>query len=159
MGLVLALAVGLCACGGSAGGEGNGGLSGGRRNAGLLLTGENTYRLSLGKDGVLSEAGKERLSDTAGKALENCRKLMWKEDGSCLLLRRNTEDSLKFIEYNLRTDILGESVRLPETIPFEDINVLNIINEELGSYFSGQKKAEDAAVIQSRVQMYVQENQ
>lgn len=44
--------------------------------------------------------------------------------------------------------------------PYEDSNVLSIIEEELGSYFSGQKTAEDAAaIIQSRVQMYVQENQ
>lgn len=44
--------------------------------------------------------------------------------------------------------------------PYEDSNVLNIIEEELGSYFSGQKTAESvAAIIQSRVQMYVQENQ
>ncbi len=45
-------------------------------------------------------------------------------------------------------------------VPFEDRQVLNIINEELESYFTGQKRAEDAAaIIQSRVQMYVQENQ
>lgn len=44
--------------------------------------------------------------------------------------------------------------------PFEDDVVMNIINEELGSYFSGQRAVEDvAAVIQNRVQVYVQENQ
>lgn len=43
--------------------------------------------------------------------------------------------------------------------PFEDANVLNIISEEMGSLFAGDKKAEDvASIIQSRVQMYVQEN-
>ncbi|MDE7251691.1 MAG: extracellular solute-binding protein [Acetatifactor sp.] len=42
---------------------------------------------------------------------------------------------------------------------FEDANVLNIISEEMGSFFAGDKKAEDvASIIQSRVQMYVQEN-
>lgn len=44
--------------------------------------------------------------------------------------------------------------------PFEDDNVMNIINEELKSCFSGQKTVEAvAAVIQNRVRMYVQENQ
>ena len=43
--------------------------------------------------------------------------------------------------------------------PFENDDVMNIINEELGSYFSGQKAAEDvAALIQNRVQLYVKEN-
>ncbi len=82
----------------------------------LLLTGENAYRLSVGKDGALSETGKERLSDTTGKALENCRRLLRKEDGSCLLLCRNADNSLEFTEYNLRTDVLGESVRLPDDL-------------------------------------------
>ena len=37
--------------------------------------------------------------------------------------------------------------------------VSNIINEEAGAYFSGQKSAKDvAAIIQSRVQVYVNEN-
>ncbi|MDE7269650.1 MAG: hypothetical protein K2N81_04165, partial [Acetatifactor sp.] len=43
--------------------------------------------------------------------------------------------------------------------PFENDDVMNIINEELESYFSGQKAAEDvAALIQNRVQLYVKEN-
>lgn len=59
-----------------------------------------------------------------------------------------------------QVDELIAYVESVTTVPFEDEHVLNIINEEQGSYFSGQKKAEDvAAVIQSRVQMYVQENQ
>ncbi|MCM1540072.1 MAG: extracellular solute-binding protein [Blautia sp.] len=38
-------------------------------------------------------------------------------------------------------------------------NVLNIINEEMGAFYSGQKSAQDTAnVIQSRVQIYVDEN-
>ncbi len=40
-----------------------------------------------------------------------------------------------------------------------DEDLLNIIEEEAAPYFTGQKKAEDvAAVIQSRVQIYVNEN-
>lgn len=38
-------------------------------------------------------------------------------------------------------------------------NVLNIINEEMGAFYSGQKSAQDVAnVIQSRAQIYVDEN-
>ena len=38
-------------------------------------------------------------------------------------------------------------------------SVLNIINEEMGSSYSGQKSAADAAaIIQSRVQLYVDES-
>ncbi len=44
-------------------------------------------------------------------------------------------------------------------IPFEDNNVMNIIDEEMESYFSGQKTAEDvAAIIRNRIQVYVSEN-
>ena len=40
-----------------------------------------------------------------------------------------------------------------------DEALLNIIEEEAAPYFSGQKKAKDVAVIiQSRVQLYVNEN-
>lgn len=57
------------------------------------------------------------------------------------------------------TDEKGEKVESVTAAPFEDKNVMNIIYEEMGSYFSGQKTAEDAAaLIQNRVQMYVQEN-
>ncbi|MGN0424724.1 MAG: ABC transporter substrate-binding protein [Acetatifactor sp.] len=42
---------------------------------------------------------------------------------------------------------------------FMDSNVSNIITEEMGAYFSGQKTAQDVAdVIQRRVQVYVEEN-
>lgn len=38
-------------------------------------------------------------------------------------------------------------------------NVMNIINEEMGGFFSGQKSAQEVAgVIQNRVQLYVDEN-
>lgn len=44
------------------------------------------------------------------------------------------------------------------TLPFEDTNVMNIINEEMGAYFAGQKTAEETAkLIQNRVQLYVNE--
>lgn len=44
------------------------------------------------------------------------------------------------------------------TLPFEDNNVMNIINEEMGVYFAGQKTAEvTAKLIQNRVQLYLNE--
>lgn len=44
------------------------------------------------------------------------------------------------------------------TTPFEDNNVMNIINEEMSAYFSGQKTAEmTAKLIQNRVQLYLNE--
>lgn len=82
----------------------------------LLLTGEKTYRLSVAADGSLAETGRERLSDDTGKALENCRRLLRKEDGSCLLLCRKGDSSLELMEYDLRTDALGESVKLPDSL-------------------------------------------
>lgn len=43
-------------------------------------------------------------------------------------------------------------------IPFEDNSVMNIINEEIGAYFAGQKTAEATAkLIQNRVQLYLDE--
>lgn len=42
---------------------------------------------------------------------------------------------------------------------FSDENVTNIVSEEAGSFFSGSKSAKDvAAMIQNRVQLYVNEN-
>lgn len=42
---------------------------------------------------------------------------------------------------------------------YDNTNVMNIINEEMGGYFSGQKSAQEVAVvIQNRVQLYVDEN-
>lgn len=42
---------------------------------------------------------------------------------------------------------------------YNNENVMNIINEEMGGFFSGQKSAKEvAAVIQNRVQLFVDEN-
>ena len=50
----------------------------------------------------------------------------------------------------------GESVNTPY---YYNMDVMNIINEEMGSFYSGQKTARDAAaIIQSRAQLYVDEN-
>ncbi len=40
-----------------------------------------------------------------------------------------------------------------------DEQIMNIISEETGAFFEGQKRAKDAAdIIQNRVQIYVNEN-
>lgn len=78
--------------------------------------------------------------------------------------------------YDMTMDINGEEIiidplsqqQLDEVVNFitsvsnryfMDTNVSNIITEEMGAYFSGQKTAQDVAdVIQRRVQVYVEEN-
>lgn len=89
----------------------------------LLLTGDVTGRLLVRADGILSEAGMEKLSDATGKALENCRRLLRKEDGSCLLLCVDDNNGLNLMTYDPSTDILGESVGLPEDLPSTAVNV------------------------------------
>lgn len=83
----------------------------------LLLTGEKTYRLSVGQDGVPSETGMERLSEATGKALESCRRLLRRADGTCLLLCRDGGEGLNLMRYDPRTDVMGETVRLPDDLP------------------------------------------
>lgn len=80
------------------------------------------------------------------------------------------------VEYDQTIYINGEEVVIPplsqeqldQVIAYiESVNmsyyysedVLNIINEEMGAFYSGQKTARDtAAIIQSRIQLYVDEN-
>ena len=80
------------------------------------------------------------------------------------------------VEYDETYYINGEEILLPQLtqeqvdriVSFvESVNkrgyyneaISNIISEEAGAYFSGQKSARDvASVIQSRVQVYVNEN-
>ena len=51
---------------------------------------------------------------------------------------------------------------VPDATPFfsvDDDEIINIINEEAGAYYSGQKGIEDVVnIIQNRVQLYVNEN-
>ena len=80
------------------------------------------------------------------------------------------------VEYEDTVWINGESVPIPpmsqeqvdaavamiESItkhPYVSNDILNIINEEMGAFFSGQKSAKEAAdIIQNRVQLYVDVN-
>lgn len=89
----------------------------------LLLTGEDAYRLSVEKDGSLSGAAKERLSEATMKALGNCRRLVRKEDGSCLLLCRDSAGGLSLMKYDLQTDALGENYKLPDDLPATSLSV------------------------------------
>lgn len=51
---------------------------------------------------------------------------------------------------------------LPDATPFfsvEDDEIIKIINEEAGAYYSGQKGIDDVmSIIQNRVKLYVSEN-
>lgn len=51
---------------------------------------------------------------------------------------------------------------IPDATPFfsvEDDEIIKIINEEAGAYYSGQKRADDViSIIQKRIQLYVDEN-
>ena len=83
-------------------------------SAEVIMTGENAYRLSLGQDGAL--AAHERLSEETAKAFQRCRRLMRREDGSCLLLCRGAEGADSLRRYDIRTDTLGEASVLPDAL-------------------------------------------
>lgn len=83
-------------------------------SAEVILTGENAYRLPLGQDGA--PAAQERLSEETAKAFRSCRRLIRKEDGSCLLLCRGAENTYSLRQYDIRTDDLGEVFVLPDEL-------------------------------------------
>lgn len=82
----------------------------------VLLTGENAYRLTVGEDGSLPDAEMARLSEDAASALDNCRGLIRKDDGSCLLLDWNAGGSWSLRDYDLKTDTLGEAFKLSDEL-------------------------------------------
>lgn len=56
-------------------------------------------------------------------------------------------------------DLIEELIRIAKPATIADVTVLNIVKEEAGAFFSGQRSAADVAgIIQSRVQVYVNEN-
>lgn len=56
-------------------------------------------------------------------------------------------------------DDISAYIQSVDKLAYYNDDVLNILNEEAAAYFAGQKSAKDvAAVIQSRVQIYVNEN-
>lgn len=58
-----------------------------------------------------------------------------------------------------QVDDISEYIQSVNKLAYYNEDVLNILNEEAAAYFAGQKTAEDvAAIIQSRVQIYVNEN-
>ena len=69
---------------------------------------------------------------------------------------RFTGHALTWDEINVILDLV------PEATPYfsiENNEIINIINEEAGAYYSGQKGADDVvSVIQNRIKLYVDEN-
>lgn len=58
-----------------------------------------------------------------------------------------------------QVDDISAYIQSVNKLSYYNEDVLNILNEEAAAYFAGQKTAEDvAAIIQSRVQIYVNEN-
>lgn len=56
-------------------------------------------------------------------------------------------------------ELIEELIRIAKPASIADVTVLNIVKEEAGAFFSGQRSAQDVAgIIQSRVQVYVNEN-
>lgn len=56
-------------------------------------------------------------------------------------------------------DLLEELIDIAKPATTADTTILNIVKEEAGAYFTGQRSAADVAgVIESRVQVYVNEN-
>lgn len=82
----------------------------------LIVTGERAYRLHVEEDGSLSESDRKKLSEETFKVLGNCRRLIRKADGSCLLLCRKREGGLNLVKYDVESDTLGEASRLPDGI-------------------------------------------
>jgi len=100
------------------------------------------------------------------------------EEASTAATRRPyyTDENGEKIEYDEEFYINGESIKLPpltqeqvdqvkdfirsvDQVYYYNENVLNIINEEMDAFYTGQKSAKDvAAIIQSRAQVYVDEN-
>ena len=90
--------------------------------------------------------------------------------------RTYTDENGNEVEYDETFWMNGEEIPLPplsqeqvnqvvefvmsvDKAYYYNENVLNIINEEMGAFYTGQKSAQDVAnVIQSRVQLYVDEN-
>ena len=56
-------------------------------------------------------------------------------------------------------DAIKELINATDNALQLDQNIQNIITEEAGGYFQGQKTAQEVAdIIQSRIQIYVNEN-
>lgn len=56
-------------------------------------------------------------------------------------------------------DLIEELIGIAKPATVADVTILNIVKEEAGAFFKGQRSATDvASIIQSRVQVYVNEN-
>ena len=146
---------------------------------GAIISGENLMALSARSE---NEAGawdfaRYYLTEEYQKSLEiglPVRKALF-EEWAREETRRSyyMDENGERVEYDLTIYRNGEEIVVPPLdqeqleeliayvesvteIPFEDNSVMNIINEEIGAYFAGQKTAEvTAKLIQNRVQLYL----
>ena len=73
------------------------------------------------------------------------------------------EDGWAFTSHAVTWDEINAILNLvPDATPYFSVQgdeIINIINEEAGAYYSGQKRADDViSIIQNRVKLYVNEN-
>lgn len=102
-------------------------------------------------DAMLTEAATPEMYDTDGDGVEEEQpKTTWGYDDFEATIYAATEDEINMY----KNMILGA-----QALFNNDENINNIIMEESAAYFSGQKSVEDVAgIIQSRVEIYVNEN-
>lgn len=148
---------------------------------GAIISGDNLMALSAGSE---NESGawdfaRYYLTEEYQKSLEiglPVRKDLF-EEWAREETRRSyyRDENGERVEYDLTLYRNGEEIVVPPldqgqleeliayvesvtTLPFEDNNVMNIINEEMGACLAGQKTAEETAkLIQNRVQLYLSE--
>ena len=98
------------------------------------------YVLDENGEKVLDENGEPMVQSSGGMGYGD-----WEYD-----YRPTTEEEADFLE-----ELIGRA----KPAASSDAQIMNIVNEEAQAFFSGQRSAKDVAgVIQSRVQVYVNEN-
>lgn len=117
-----------------------------------IFTTNDSYRFPIKKSSLekLAEAAKERpyWEDEEGNK-EYYDNTYWNGSSSINIGVNTDEDNQRLIDF----------INSTENISRNDDQVNNIINEEAGAYFEGQKSAADVAeIIQNRVSNYIAEN-
>ena len=92
---------------------------------------------------------KEYYTDENGNQVEQ-QKTSWTYDDFSMDIYAATQEDV---------DAIKELITATDNALQLDQNIQNIITEEAGGYFQGQKTAQEVAdIIQSRIQIYVNEN-
>lgn len=92
---------------------------------------------------------KEYYTDENGNQVEQ-QKTSWTYDDFSMDIYAATQEDV---------DAIKELINATDNALQLDQNIQNIITEEAGGYFQGQKTAQEVAdIIQSRIQIYVNEN-